>query len=411
MDENAVVRVVGIVLALLVYWAAPTSAQQGGPAQENDEYDVADLIRDWRHKPPPAADPPGKRMIVAAPIIGSNPSAGFTMGVAAQVAVFRGPPSTTRISSGIASLAISTKKQILFNARFDSFSDGNRWFIEGDNRFQRTSQNIYGFGTSTPPSSALSTDYTFVRLHETGYRQVARDFYVGGGFLFDSHTSVEPADTSNPNWSSSPYIVYSQQHGLPTDAQQSAGVSVNLLLNRRDDDINARRGWAATGRYRVSFNGFLGGDSSWQEFQADARAYLPLDSRARHRLAFWTYTSLVTSGVAPYFDTPATVMDTYGRSGRAYQEGRYRGEKLIYGEVEYRAPLMSNGLLGMVAFANMTTVSDSQTGETLFDSLAPAFGGGLRLLLNKRSKTNLCVDFAWGKAESKGVYLAIQESF
>jgi len=150
MDENAVVRVVGIVLALLVYWAAPTSAQQGGPAQENDEYDVADLIRDWRHKPPPAADPPGKRMIVAAPIIGSNPSAGFTMGVAAQVAVFRGPPSTTRISSGIASLAISTKKQILFNARFDSFSDGNRWFIEGDNRFQRTSQNIYGFGTSTP---------------------------------------------------------------------------------------------------------------------------------------------------------------------------------------------------------------------------------------------------------------------
>ena len=160
-------------------------------------------------------------MIVAAPIIGSNPSAGFTMGVAAQVAVFRGPPSTTRISSGIASLAISTKKQILFNARFDSFSDGNRWFIEGDNRFQRTSQNIYGFGTSTPPSSALSTDYTFVRLHETGYRQVARDFYVGGGFLFDSHTSVEPADTSNPNWSSSPYIVYSQQHGLPTDAQWS----------------------------------------------------------------------------------------------------------------------------------------------------------------------------------------------
>jgi hypothetical protein len=79
-------------------------------------------------------------MIVAAPIIGSNPSAGFTMGVAAHVAVFRAPRRRPGSQSGIASLAISTKKQILFNARFDSFSDGNRWFIEGDNRFQRTSQ-------------------------------------------------------------------------------------------------------------------------------------------------------------------------------------------------------------------------------------------------------------------------------
>ena len=399
------------LLLLPLTAAAQQAAQLTVPLAATEEYDLGDLFRDWRHKPPPPEAPPGKKMIVAAPIIGSNPSAGFLIGAAAQMAFFAGDPATTRISSGIASLSISTKKQVLFNVRFDAFSDGNRWFVEGDNRFQSTSQNIYGFGTDTPDSAAVNTDYGFVRLHETVYHRVANDVYVGGGFMFDSHTNVQPSDSADPNWATSPYITYSELNGLPTAGQQSAGFSVNVLLNHRDNDISARRGWMLGGSYRWSFDGFLSGDSSWQEVNADARLYVPLDSRSRHRLAFWTYASLVTTGVAPYFDTPTTVMDTYGRSARAYQEGRYRGEKLAYGEVEYRGPLMSNGLLGMVAFVNVTTVSNSQTGERLFDSYAPAAGGGLRLLLNKRSRTNLCFDLAWGKDGSKGVYLAIQDAF
>jgi hypothetical protein len=65
----------------------------------------------------------------------------------------------------------------------------------------------------------------------------------------------------------------------------------------------------------------------------------------------------------------------------------------------------------MVAFVTMTTVSNRESGEKLFDSVAPSVGGGLRLLLNKRSRTNLCFDFAWGKDGSSGVYLAIQDAF
>jgi hypothetical protein len=403
-------RRLGTALLLLLMPAAAL-AQALQPVPPEEETDVPDLIRAWRNKEAPPPGDPQQRMLVAAPIIGSNPSAGFLLGVAAQMALFRGDPSTTRITSGIASLSVSTKKQVLFNVRFDSFSDGNRWFVDGDNRFQITSQNIYGFGAATPASAAVNTDYGFVRVRETVYRRAAKDVYVGGGFQFDSHTNVEPADASDPDWPSSPYITYSQQNGLPTEGQQSAGFSVSVLLNRRDSDINPRRGWRVDMRYRASFEGFLGGDSSWQELSADARAYLPLDAHGRHRIAFWSYGSAVAAGVAPYFDVPATVMDRYGRSARGYQEGRYRGEELVYGEAEYRGPLMRNGLLGIVAFATMTTVSDRQTGEALFDSVAPSAGGGLRLLLNKRSRTNLCLDVAWGKDGSSGVYLAIQEAF
>jgi len=402
-------RRIAMAVSILLITATTLAAQQ--LVTSDGEMDVPDLIRAWRHKGPAPPSEPDHRMIVAAPIIGSNPSSGFLFGAAAQVAVFRGDPSTTRITSGIASLSFSTKKHVLFNVRFDSFSDGNQWIVKGDNRFQNTSQNIYGFGAATPVSAAVNSDFVFVRVHETVYRHLAHAIYVGGGVLFDSHASVQPAEDSDPNWPSSPFITYSQQNDLPTDSQQSAGFSVNVLLNRRDSDINAQRGWRVDARYRASFSGFLSADSSWQGLDVDARAYLPLEAHGRHRIALWSYTSIVTTGVAPYFDVPATVMDTYGRSARAYQEGRYRGEQLVYGEAEYRGLLMSNGLLGVVAFATMTTVSNEQTGEALFDSVAPSAGGGLRLLLNKRSRTNLCLDFAWGKAGASGVYLAIQEAF
>jgi len=406
------VRLIVIYAVLLLVPATALMAQQPThPVTPDQETDLGDIVRAWRKKPPSPPAQPGKKMIIAAPVIGSNPSAGFVMGAAGQMAFFRGDPSTTRISSGTASLTISTKDQIVFNVRFHSFSEGNRWLIEGDNRFQSTSQKIYGFGSDTPSSSALNTTFNFVRLHETISRRVAGDFYIGGGFLFDSHNDVEPATQSNPNWLTSPYIIYSLENGLPTGGQQSAGFGLNLLLNRRDNDISARRGWMVGGQYRVSFDGFLGGDSSWQQLDVDARAYVPLTTHGRHRIALWTYTSLITQGVSPYFDSPTTVMDKYGRSARGYEEGRYRGEKLVYGEAEYRGPITRNGLVGVVGFATLTTVSNKQTGEKLFDSVAPSAGGGLRLLLNKRSQTHLCLDFAWGKDGSNGVYLAIQDAF
>ena len=159
------------------------------------------------------------------------------------------------------------------------------------------------------------------------------------------------------------------------------------------------------------FDGFLGGDSSWQKLNLDVRTYVNLSHDRRQKLAFWGFTDLVTGGVAPYFDLPATGLDTYGRSARGYAEGQFRGERLAYGEVEYRAALMKNGLLGMVAFLNTTTVTNLDGGEHLFDSFATGGGGGLRLLINKRSKTNLCFDVGFGKQGSKGIYLAIQEAF
>ena len=413
-----------ILTALLVAPSgalAQTSTTTGqDAAPQVDVLDVWRMLRDQQ----PKTEAENTRMVAAMPIIGWNPTFGFTFGAAAQIAFVAGDPGSTRISSSVSSLSYSTKNDLLLNVRFGLHSNENQWFVEGDNRMYISGQSVYGLGSDTPSSSAIDADYTFVRIHDRAYRRVRGPLYVGAGLLFDSHSNVEPDDDAGEAWTGSPYVTYSQQHGLPIDSQQSGGLSANLLVDKRVGEIDPRRGWMAQGWYRVSFDGFFGGDSSWQLAHLEARTYLPLGRQplanessqgggvpAKHRLALWTFADITTKGAAPYFDLPETVSDVYGRSARGYQQGRYRGERLVYGELEYRGMLTRNGLLGLVAFVNTTTVTNLDAGEKLFDSYAPAAGAGLRVLFNKRSRTNLCVDLAFGKDGAKGLYFALQDAF
>jgi hypothetical protein len=386
----------------------------GGPVAEPTK-DLFDVLRDLLHKPAPPLPGPEdykRRMVAASPVVTYGPTSGFGIGVAGNVAVYRGYPATTSISSLVASATTTTKGQVLVNAKINWSSLKNRWHFEGDNRLYWTSQKTYGLGTTTTEDGAVDQKYDYFRFYETLYRRVTGDLYFGGSFLYGVHRNVRPTDDeATAAWPTSPYVAYSEQHGFDPASQTSAGLGLHALLDTRDGSINPSRGWYANAGYRMFFQGFLGGTSNWQQVSYDVRTYVRLSQDARHRLAFWASGDFVTGGTAPYLDLPATGMDTYGRSGRGYPQGRFRGPQLVYGEVEYRWTVTRNGLFGVVAFLNTETLSNQQTGEKLFDSFATGAGFGIRLMLNKRSKTNLCFDIGWGKDGSTAVYFAVQEAF
>jgi len=389
---------------------------QAAPPPDTEAVDVFDLLRAIRHKEltaeqKAAALDPSKKMYAVAPVIGYKPSSGVMVGVAGNVAFFRGDPATTHISSTVTSLTFSSLKQTSLTARFSVFGRDDRFELDGDNRAQWTSQDTFGLGTSTMPDDEVNMAFNYFRLYDTVNVTLWRNVLAGLGFHYSAHVDVGPGEGAEAGWSESPYVAYSEANGLPLESQTSAGVSVNLRADTRDSTINSGRGWMASLSYRPFFKDFLGGDSTWQELYLDTRTFKALDARGRHKLAFWLWGDFVATGIAPFLDLPATGMDKYGRSGRGYAEGRFRGERLLYGEIEYRGTLTDNGLLGMVAFINTTTLKNSQSGERLFDGFATGAGAGLRLLLNKRSKTNLCFDVGVGKHGSKGVYLAVQEAF
>jgi hypothetical protein len=374
--------------------------------------DVGDLWHIARHDHVSTEDAArrGRRYLVIAPTIGSKPTTGFSGGFSGNVTFFTGDAATTHISTISGGFKLSQKGQTLSGSRAALFTTDDRWFILLDNRMSWTSQSTFALGDDAPLASGTSTRLDVLRLYETAYRQVATGLFVGGGLNVSSHFNVRPgATTSTAAWNDSAYVAYNDAHGFSSDRQTSSGLNAGARYDTRDNGINPNSGMLASATYRTFFADFLGGDSTWQELSLDARAYWRITSSGRQKLAFWFLGDLVTGGTAPFWDLPYTSMD--GRSARGYGEGRYRGEHLLYWETEYRATLTSNGLLGMVVFANVTTIGSAETGERLFRSYAPAAGFGFRVLLNKRSRTNLCTDWGWGQQGSRGFYLAIQEAF
>jgi hypothetical protein len=113
------------------------------------------------------------------------------------------------------------------------------------------------------------------------------------------------------------------------------------------------------------------------------------------------------AGEFPYMILPATAYDQLGISARGYTQGLFRGDNLVYGEVECRFPLSKPG---GVLFVNATTADNSYSGLKLFSSIKPGYGLGLRIMADKRSRTSLCVDYGFG-SHSSGFYLAASETF
>jgi hypothetical protein len=370
--------------------------------------DVGDLWRMLLHRDETPEDAT-KKFFVLAPSIGSKPSTGLTAGVSGNIAFYLGDPATTRISSISGGLKVSQKKQEIGGVKYATFTNGDRWFFQGDNRMSWTSQNTYGLGGDTLTTNAENVKYDLFRFYGTAYRSVKPGLFIGVGLNVSDHTNVRPGTGAPAAWDESAYVTYNQKHGFAVDQQTSSGTSVGLIFDTRDNGINPQRGALASATYRTFFDGFLGGDSTWQELYLDARTYKKLSPTGHHKLAFWFLGDLVTGGTAPYFDLPATAAQE--RSARGYGEGRYRGERMLYGEIEYRGALTSSGLVGIVAFLNTTTMGSAEANEQLFDNYAPGAGFGFRFLLNKRSRTNLCTDYGWGKGGSHGFYLSIQEAF
>ena len=155
----------------------------------------------------------------------------------------------------------------------------------------------------------------------------------GAGAHVSLHRNVRRNDADTGD---TPYDVYTREQGFDPAGQSSVAPVFGLLRDTRDNIINPDRGSLISAAYRPYVQ-WLGSDSTWQELLLEFRGYRALSRDGRGRLALWTLADGVLAGKAPYFDLPSTAGDSYGRSGRGYAEGHFRGEKLAFVEAEYRA--------------------------------------------------------------------------
>jgi outer membrane protein assembly factor BamA len=387
--------------------------------------DLGDVVRSALHKPP-KSKAEGSLLIV--PVIGSNPATGFIFGVSGLWA-FKMPGSNI-YSNFTGTAQVTSKSQIIFMLRNSIYTRNESIFLTGDWRYLKYSQSTYGLGTTAPEGGILDYQYSlagsettedslaqpmkfnFARLHQYVTFRLKRGLYAGFGYTFDGYSNIideklnlQPGDTFLTS-----HYAYNTKYGFSTTDYSSAAINATLIFDTRDNMLEPWKGIYAMVGWRGIFQ-FLGNTHNGNFFQAEWRSYHSLSSaNPRHLLAFWAFGNFSRAGQLPYLVLPAHAYDQRGRSGRGYTQGRFRGPNLVYGEAEYRYPLGCHGVLSGVAFLNATTTDNPALDLKLFESIKAGYGAGLRIRIDKQSRTSLAVDLGFGQ-KSFGFYLAASETF
>ena len=389
------------LLLLPVILRAQNRADTGVVSEQRDITDV--IHRLFKRKNPPARK--AEDSLIVRPTFSGLPAVGYTLTTrfAATLSgnmAFR-VDSSAKLSVVTASAAYTQNKQFTVPVESNIWTRNNRFNLLGDYRFYKYPQDTYGLGSNSPIGNEELIDYYFFRFAEIVQTRIVSNLFAGVGYMFEYQWNID--DEGLPNGQVSDFQRYDT-----VNVTRASGLILNAVYDSRDNGIDASRGWYSSVQYRDNLTA-LGSQRHWQSVILDNRTYFVVPAASRNIWAFWSYDWLVIQGKPPYLDLPSTTWDQYSNTGRGYIQGRFRGTKMVYLETEYRMSLTADGLLGAVAFCNAESLS-AEPGTRL-QSVQPGFGGGLRVRLNKKSKTNVCIDYGFGNQGSHGLFINIGEMF
>lgn len=363
---------------------------------------------------------------VPLPAIGSNPANGWLFGLAPSATWYMGNPANTKLSNFVGNFLYTTKKQWIFSSRSNIFLDENKWILVGDWRYFITSQRTYGLGSSSPNDLAENPnqpgvlwgqqemDFSLIRFYESVLGRIGDSkFYLGMGYHLDIHSKVVSfiKDEIDPGLLFS-HDVYNLENGFDLEKYTLSGFTMNAIMENRDIAVSPYEKNFALVSYKINPT-FLGSDQSSSTLLLDYRHYFNLsETRKRHLISVWGFGNFVISGNVPYMNLPSIGWDMFGRTGRGYAQGRFRGESMVYSEAEYRFPLQRNQeTFGGTVFVNAASFNSKTTGEKIMEQVNPGYGVGFRVMINKENRTTIAADYAFGQKGNSGFYLNVNESF
>jgi outer membrane protein assembly factor BamA len=338
------------------------------------------------------------------PVVGYTLQTGFAAVVSSNAVVYKKhhkEGDTSAPSIIIASISYSQKEQIILPLQAVLFFNNNKTILASDYRFLKYPSYTYGLGMKTNPQDSSRLDFNYIKFHQSILFEIQPSIFIGGGYALDYFWDIKEKYPKPGNETDF------EKYGL-NPSSVSSGVSLNLLRDTRDNPINANKGSFSSILLIPRFQ-FLGSDNNWTSLVAEWRGYIRFPASSNNILALWSYNWFTLSGTPPYLMLPSTGWDRTFNTGRGYIQGRFRSNNLLDAEAEYRVQLTRNGLFGMVVFTNFESFSDINTWR--FGSPAPAGGLGLRVKLNKYSRTNIAIDYGWGRQGSHGFFVNLGEAF
>ncbi len=388
---------------LLAQFVPDTAINPG--VKQLDLYDIAERIFDKNsvQREDLVVNNKGRVHFSAFPAVGYTLQTGFAGVISANAAFFTTTHNhaTENISTVVASIAITAKNQIILPIASSIWTRDNKYNILTDWRYLKYPSETFGLGGDTKQDDAYNVDYSYIKLHQAVLRKIARDLYAGIGYDFDYFWNIQELDPPPDHESDF------EQYGV-SSSEKASGISLTVKYDSRRNPINPQKGIFANIVFQPKFT-FMGSDADWQSLLLEFRTYIKFPANSRNILAFWSYNWLTVGGTPPYLLLPSTAWDEFSNTGRGYIQGRFRSLNMIDQEAEYRFVVSRNGLFGGVVFANAETFSDILTGK--YTVISPGAGLGIRIMLNKFSRTNIALDYAWGTQGSQGFFVNLGEVF
>jgi hypothetical protein len=400
----------------------PKPVRSQKPADNlSKQYDFGDLLRSILHPKKTIDSSHNNSGITVVPNVAANPTIGGQLGIKAVAGKRLGSDPNTLFSIAATSASITTKGIIYFYVNHNLFTPGNKWNFQGNLVIAKTVTPDFGLGIgrglkgnsaadsvlADPTHKGYGIHSLYFNVREKVYKKVADNLFLGAGISSEIRRNINDNDSVN---NATPSSVYNNRHGFPQDRYSSNGFLFNVEYITRDNPNRAYRGIYFDAGVRINQT-WIGSTKNSVQLTTDFRKYFSLsETNPETVLALWNWGSYLVSGSIPYLELPGTARDGTFRSGRGYTSQYFKGTKFNDTEAELRFPILANKFLSGVVFGNLQTGND-ELGTKLFQVFQPGYGGGLRVLFNKATRTNLALDYAFGRFGNKGFFLNLNESF
>ena len=402
------------------------------------------------------------------PAIAINPAIGTGYGFGITAGKFLGNPKTTRMSAMSSTPIYTSKGQLFVPVRLTVYTKDEEYFLNGTYIWRHFPLGTYGLGTNTPELDGDMLDSKTFTFWQTVNKKVADGIFIGAGYALDyyydihdtraeiitdyvsehrdeditaddvieitktlqdygyeikvkdvinaseliydwNHTNKTAEQIQNEHLQTAYQKYYNEKfEETPEDVKNgkeiASSIMLNFIVDKRDNQLNPYTGIYFNMYSRLSYE-WLGSTTEYQFIQYDYRQYWEMPWLNKNIIGVWA-TGAFTFGDALYTGLPAIASDPFLRSGRGWTAGRLKGMDMMYTEMEYRMPIYN--LIGAVAFVNGSQFSDM---DRNYGKLKLGYGVGLRMKLNKESRSNFALDFGWNEEGYAGFYMQLNETF
>lgn len=334
--------------------------------------------------------------VIPVPVLRVSPETGLQYGITLDY-LFNSDASdsasTTRNSIAWVQATYSTRKQLMIEPVWQVYTRDERYFLRGRGGYLAFSEYFWGIGNQTLANEAYE-NLSYNRTYFQGefLKKVNGRFFTGLTLYLNDTRAIRFGDIER--------LTGAEEYtGL--DPHALVGIGPSLVFDHRNDVFSPTEGWYAAWAYRRHFPS-LGSSFTYGEHQLDLRKYFYWNKK--HFLGFQGIGQF-TDGEVPFRELPRlggpNIM-------RGYFMGRFRDRQLWSTQAEYRYNI-GRFLLG-AAFVSAggvaPTVSDFSLNTTRL-----AYGGGVRILVNRKMNLYTRLDYAFTSDRTSGFYFRIMDAF